>query len=387
MLLSFSVSNLYSIKDHITVDFRKKNKSDLAVNVASFFGANASGKTKILVALATFFEIVRAVEVEEKFKLSDYHIYKDIVPYAFQKEKTDTTFEVVFSLNGDIYRYSLSINRKRINEEVLEKKQVSKRFSRVFKRTWKESINGYQLILSKEIGEENKRQLNSLNKRSVVRTLLQAAANEENKLLSPLHSFFSQVLVVTPTMDFSEYTENLLFEDEDLKSDLVKLFKEFDFAFNNIIIERKENSEDELELYFEYIVDGISYKLPSLLESAGTRRFFAIALVILLMKQSYGVLVVDEIENALHPEIVRKIVKLFKKFEMKGQLIFTSHYDSLMDDLERDEIWIVEKNYNLFTTEITRLSEYQGVRKDLSKRKAYRQGVFGGIPILGDKDE
>jgi hypothetical protein len=64
-----------------------------------------------------------------------------------------------------------------------------------------------------------------------------------------------------------------------------------------------------------------------------------------------------------------------------AQLIFTTHDTSLLNHLNRDEVWLTEKGPDGATT-LTALAEYGGdkVRRSLNLEKAYLQGRFGAVP-------
>lgn len=66
-----------------------------------------------------------------------------------------------------------------------------------------------------------------------------------------------------------------------------------------------------------------------------------------------------------------------------AQLIFTSHDTSLLNYLNRDEVWLTEKDEKGMTS-LTALAEFGGdkVRRSLNLEKAYLQGRFGAVPEL-----
>lgn len=117
-------------------------------------------------------------------------------------------------------------------------------------------------------------------------------------------------------------------------------------------------------------------------ESDGTRRVLDfLPTWALLMKKDVTVLV-DEIGRSLHPNLLEQMLKLFMTSETRGQLIFTTHEDSLLsqDLFRRDEIWFMEKTKH-GSTVIYPLSDFK-IRQDLDIRKHYLFGRFGGTPKL-----
>ena len=64
-----------------------------------------------------------------------------------------------------------------------------------------------------------------------------------------------------------------------------------------------------------------------------------------------------------------------------AQLVFTTHDTSLLNVLNRDEVWLTEKGTD-GSSELVALAEYGSdrVRKSLNLERAYLQGRFGAIP-------
>lgn len=94
---------------------------------------------------------------------------------------------------------------------------------------------------------------------------------------------------------------------------------------------------------------------------------------------------IDEIGTSLHPILLRELLSqyLFNNIKYaKGQLIFNTHEDFIMDEniLRQDEIWLMEKGPNGNST-IFPLSDFPNVRYDLNYKKNYLSGRFGGVPF------
>ncbi len=93
-----------------------------------------------------------------------------------------------------------------------------------------------------------------------------------------------------------------------------------------------------------------------------------------------------EIDASLHPRLSACLLELFQDPETNpygAQLIFTTHDTSLLNHLNRDEVWLTEKSESGATT-LTALAEYGGdkVRRSLNLERAYLQGRFGAVPEL-----
>ena len=94
-------------------------------------------------------------------------------------------------------------------------------------------------------------------------------------------------------------------------------------------------------------------------ESVGTQHFFARIGGWLQALENGALLVVDEIEDSLHPLLTRRLIEMVqdKAVNTKGaQLIFTTH-DAMLLDLNffrRDQIWFAEKNDETVQQSFTR---------------------------------
>jgi AAA15 family ATPase/GTPase len=98
-------------------------------------------------------------------------------------------------------------------------------------------------------------------------------------------------------------------------------------------------------------------------------------------------IIVDEIENSLHPLLVEEILKMFSDpiiNKSNAQLIFSTHDVNLLslDNFRRDQIYFLEKNPKTASSEIYSLDEFP-VRKGENIRKGYLQGRYGAIPFIG----
>lgn len=121
-------------------------------------------------------------------------------------------------------------------------------------------------------------------------------------------------------------------------------------------------------------------------ESAGTQTWFTLIGPALTALRRGQVLLFDEIDASLHPKLSARLLELFQDPQTNphgAQLIFTTHDTSLLNYLNRDEVWLTEKGTDGATT-LTALAEYGGdkVRRSLNLERAYLQGRFGAVPEL-----
>ena len=99
-------------------------------------------------------------------------------------------------------------------------------------------------------------------------------------------------------------------------------------------------------------------------------------------------LLVDELDGSLHPHLVQRFIQLFQSRKTNpwcAQLIFNAHDPTILGDssqraLGRDQIWFTEKNTDGATT-LYSMAEFQPKRDDALARR-YLQGRYGGVPVL-----
>lgn len=100
-----------------------------------------------------------------------------------------------------------------------------------------------------------------------------------------------------------------------------------------------------------------------------------------------GVLIIDEIEDRLHPMLVEYIIKIFQyKNTTKAQLIFTTHSIDIMNRemLRRDQYYLVDKNGETGVSELYSVSDFS-VRNDEKVGKAYLLGKYGAVPYIREE--
>ena len=98
-----------------------------------------------------------------------------------------------------------------------------------------------------------------------------------------------------------------------------------------------------------------------------------------------AVTAIDEIDGDLHVDIVNEIIYRFQSREknpLNAQLFVTSHNVGILDDLEKEELFIVEKGEN-GGTRVHGAQDIQGLRRDTRLYPKYRAGVLGGLPSIG----
>ena len=154
-------------------------------------------------------------------------------------------------------------------------------------------------------------------------------------------------------------------------------------------ISKRIHEDHRDEVFFIHTDDqGNEMKLILHDESDGTQKMFEFSSLIISSLKNGGLLVIDEFNKSLHPNLVRFLVKLFnsEKNSGHGQLIFTTHETSVLrrDLLRRDQIWFCEKgkekSTNLFS--LSKFTSRDDGREDIEEY--YLHGRYGAKPIISD---
>ncbi|RUL88661.1 AAA family ATPase [Tautonia sociabilis] len=416
MLIEFRVENYRSIRDEqiLTMEVgRSGSKEDPRARevagyqrkllpVAALYGANASGKSNVLFALASMRD---AVLLSLRHWSPDEGIPQD--PFAWGKKREEpTSFEIEIVLNGTRFRYGFRFNDRVFLGEWLfawpnGKKQIW------FRREGDSFSFGDNLKGENKVIEEVTRP-NAL--------YLSAAAQLKHTQLSPIYSWFSSIetfglrprrptgsMFVGPgssqytiaTM-LEEATQPTLFSDEGTPGPLAQRFKSLlrnaDVGIVDVRVVRQDQGT-RLPWRFElkHRSEEDEAWLPLEEESRGTQTLFRLALPILRAIERGRLLVVDELEASMHPNLAMHIVRQFNDPDINShgaQLIFSTHDTNLLGTLSgepvlrRDQVWLTEKDEH-GSTVLYPLSDFKP-RKDENVERGYVQGRFGAIPYLGN---
>jgi len=121
-------------------------------------------------------------------------------------------------------------------------------------------------------------------------------------------------------------------------------------------------------------------------ESDGTNRLFDLIPLLALLQEN-PVILIDELDSSLHPNLLKALIEQIFKLNKnnRAQFIATTHDSTLLDVdlLRRDAIWFVSKNHKM-SSALYSLNEFQSVRKDKALQKAYLEGLYGAVPVIGE---
>ena len=97
------------------------------------------------------------------------------------------------------------------------------------------------------------------------------------------------------------------------------------------------------------------------------------------------ILVVDELNNSLHPTMMQFLIRLFHNQTLNkrgAQLIFTTHDSSILDEtlLRRDQIWLIQKDSEQ-ATQLYPLTDFKPRQNEVWQRD-YLEGRYGALPSI-----
>lgn len=120
-------------------------------------------------------------------------------------------------------------------------------------------------------------------------------------------------------------------------------------------------------------------------ESHGTRRFVDLFPVLIYVLDRGSVALIDELDSDLHPKLIPELLRWFqdpRSNSRNAQLLLTAHNALLMDDLEKEEIFLTEKDPS-GATRLYGAQDVRGLRREPSLVRRYMRGEVGAVPSLG----
>lgn len=414
MLIQFRVKNYRSIHEEVVFNFLASTDKELAqsnlmptglkslpfvIRTAVIYGANASGKSNVLQALAFMRNVV--AESATSMKLGQ--------PFNVQPFRLDagasaepTEFEITFLHGGLRHQYEFSLTAERVVHEALLVYKTAK--PQVwFNRTFNESTSSYDFEFGSHLTGPRKIWQESTRSNAL---FLATAAQLNSELLGPIFSwivekilFFGAGMAPVP-----EHTTALL-QSAASKEAVRSFMASADTGISDIdVVSRKTlqrqfvfkpdgpatATSEERELLmpqFVHAVGDMSVKFEWQDESDGTRRLYQLAAPVLDVLETGRVLVIDELDSNLHTLLVRRLVSMFQDpvLNSKGaQLIFSTHDTSLLDQslFRRDQIWFTEKNQKQ-ATQLYPLTDFSPRKKEALER-GYLVGRYGAVPFFSD---
>lgn len=384
MLVQFTVGNFLSFREKTTFSMvaspEEPGHEDrlIAVNenlrllrVAAIYGANASGKSNLLKAMAFAQQLIlHGTQLGDSIPRKPF-----LLDPAMQEEPSQ--FEFIFLIENHPICYGFTCDDNIILQEWL-KNPLSE--ETIFERKTDGSETSIPLNLTNALflGTSPERlEFIREGTRSNQLFLTETAERNVSYPSEIIEWFQFHMAIMLGDIRFveqhyqkltHEYLERLgtFLQKADTGIQAIDLFKNL--------------ASGTIALHTIHGKDSVSF--PPELESEGTKRL--INLWLLAFSSFHMTLALDEIDQSLHPELFRYFIgHWLEKAEDRSQLIFTTHNDNLLEDdlLRRDEVWFVTKNRE-GASELASLVEYK-IAPGTNVQRAYLVGMFNGTPKFG----
>lgn len=397
MLYSYRFKNFFSFAGDTEISFRLNRHapaSELGFDtpdgsrlskVQAAIGANASGKTNVLKPLAFMSWFITKSFTTSK---PDAEI---AVKSHFFSEEQDSEFEIEFENKGQHYRYSLIVNPQRVVHESLHLK-TSKFFSFIFRRDWSESTSRYE-VKQQKFGFAAKEAAKVRPNTSMIATAAQYNVPCASSLVSYFSRFFTNVYYSGrdhfDTVDVMRATD-FFHSRPALRAQMSEILTRLDLGLSEVTIEQRSYVDKDGKSEPYNLALGIhrmekkEVKLPIWYESSGTQAALVLLENILPALEHGGVVIIDEMEADLHPDMITAMLDLFIDHDSNphnAQIIFTCHAHEVLNELQKDQVLLIEKDSNGFS-EAWRLGDMKGIRRDDNLYAKYRAGAYGAVPNL-----
>lgn len=425
MLVQFSIKNFKTFKDKVTLSliasnydksdfeddnvFEVKNYPHRLLKSAVVYGANASGKTKLIDALA----FMRWFIISSSTKTQDGdEIDIDSFKLNSETENAPSEFEIIFLINDCQYRYGFELTNKKIISEWLFQKKINlkpKEVELFYRDT--ESINFHKNFKTIEALEK---QGGIIRDNALILSVSNQFKIKEVKLIFDFFKSFSFLLGNNP----SQY-EKFSIEEISKKSvvgiKIIEAIKKFDVGISDINIKEVSSIKDEvlqkkLDEFIKKNKDTVIIETESIHRkydsdynyignvmfsfdekaSAGTQKLLAILGPVFRSLIEGHIIFIDELDSRFHPIIVSHIIKLFNSKVANpnnAQLVFNTHDTNLLNEnlFRRDQVWFTQKN-RYGEAKLFSLADVK-VRKGDNFELNYLEGKYGGIPLIEDISE
>lgn len=420
MIEEFSFGNFWSFKDIQTLNMtaakiKSKNAKLDTANIfpinedlsllksKAIYGANASGKSNVLRALAFFKRIIKdSVKEEQVLDLIDSF------RLSTETEGKPTFFQLIFRIDKTRYRYGFEADGSSIKSEwlfstpnkreqalfirennlIVEINQTHFEEGALYQKLFKDSpdpiFTDTSLFLthlsSTGFGKLSKQIVNSISSITIINGLGQSGMYgiAGDSLSDAVKKKFILNFLKKADIGIDDL-ETVEITSENSLDDIGEVENE-DSQKKKMIVSSRTKFNADLKSVGK---SEFSFRLQ---ESQGTKKMFELSPFIYRSLKEGTSLIIDEFDSKLFTLITKKIVELYNSAENeKAQLIFVTHDTNLLssDLLRRDQIDFVEKD-KYGASHLYTLVEIKGVRNDASFEKDYIQGKYGAIPFLGD---
>ncbi|MGX2950722.1 AAA family ATPase [Ursidibacter sp. B-7004-1] len=423
MIIQFVAENYRSIKTEQTLSLVRSSSTEMPDNFfdstapntptllksAVIYGANASGKSNTIKALASMLSIIRNSSKKDEDDPIDTEVF--LFDSVVRNQPSMYDISVVLTLpndDGDLQPmrvdYGFVADKTMVYEEWLSVYPKG-RERNWFYREYSSEKKEYEWKISDYLKGEKESWKNQTRKDQL---FLATAVQLNSEQLQPIYRFFTKDIIMVFTDRIpNELSKNICKSSTKEKELVVSLMKSAGIKINDIVFKKpnitakfpseipdlmKEKIIKDIEaqnetffIYFDELNQPQEINLRD--ESDGTQKLFEFAGLILAVLKNGNILVIDELNKSLHPDLVRFLVKIFNSSLNKNnaQLIFTTHETSVLrkDLLRRDQIWFCEKEKDRSTI-LYPLTDFNPHKNREDIEEYYLNGRYGAKPLFNE---
>ena len=404
MIHRFSVANYCSIREEAELDLRIPGtapdlpsfrrsaiRPDVRLPaVAVLVGPNGSGKTTLLRALVETLRIACFPLATEQDRL------KSLLPFLSEQTRDEPLrarleFETsgpLWDQDPELFRYEIVVDRTNPqsgSSATFRHESLSHFPKGRPRRLFERQGPGTPIYVARDFGlSARDERLKAVRAdAAVLPTLAMLNVTLAQRIVGWLQSFQSSTNVIfhdtwTPS---THMVADALMKDPELTKWIKMQIQCSDLGIRDLRIAGGNGGQKTV--LFDH--QGLDAPVHLQFESSGTKRLFHVLPQIYFALKATGLAVLDDLDGDFHVDIVGEILHWFRSPERNphaAQLLVTSHNVGLLDDLEKEEVFIVEKD-DSGATRAHGAQDIHGLRRDTRLYPKYRAGVLGGIPRIG----
>jgi hypothetical protein len=363
------------------------------------YGANASGKSNLLKAIADSVLMIRNSHKYSKNETEDSVYALKFYPNKNESVNINkpTSYTFGIFINNKIFEYSFSNTAERIVNESLIEKSNNKNEIVHFIRVYYKNNNQY---FYPQLSQEFKNKFDVLipfTKKENLFLSISAQLSEEPQYkietADLIWNFFKNKLHYiinhsAPQKNEIKSVLNFIRTNAPQKHQFLEVLKQADFSIVDIKFNSFIDENGKRDFKIKTIHKGINGKQESVLveydlfdeESVGILQFIYWWGHLVLASAQNRTLIIDEFGNSMHPMLSEFLLHLFQS--KHGQLIFSTHDVKLMNSkyIKPEQIWIMKKD-SLSNSSIFPLSDFD-IENDKMVDNVYLDGLFKGVPNI-----
>ena len=147
---------------------------------------------------------------------------------------------------------------------------------------------------------------------------------------------------------------------------------------------KEEGNEIYYQLYIHKNVSGQLVEVPFYLESNGTKNLLSLLTAFFWVTKGHTI-IIDEIDSGIHDILMNQIIKDIS-YNLKGQLLFTTHDTFLLHELPTSSIYFINVDILGYKRILSANDFDKKISSNNNVQKMYLDGDFNGVPDPLDID-